>query len=250
MSDLMTASIRDNLWHKMRKDLGTFIPEVGENELLMCCACGRFLQQEFFDLEHLIPQQSLKQDPEIVQNNPETPKNVRSGNLLLCKKSLIYKGRKVYNNGCNSWKGRFYDKPITDLVSGKAMQTGSCSSQHIIAGLSLAYLAMVAEFGYAVVLMQSGALMRRQFFSPHKYHRQLPARYQMLLSGALPGPESRMWAQPFSFTFSESGCCFVGARNFAVNLPISRDPREPFARHLRIVPKKYKLRPDFSTVFD
>jgi hypothetical protein len=253
-SDVLTASIREKLWHKMRKDLSNYIPETAQNKLLMCCACGRFLPQEAFDLEHLIPQQALKRDPDVVRVNPDTPRNVRSGNLLLCRKPLTLKGGgRVYDNGCNSWKGRFYDKPIRELVFGTALQSsGSFTDVHIIAALCLAYLAMVAEFGYIVVLMRSGSLMREQFFSPHKFHRNLPLRSQMLLGGPLPvsRPDARMWARPFSFSFERPGCCTIGARNFALLVPVSRDPREPIARHLPFAPNKYKLRPDFKTFFD
>lgn len=248
MSDLFAVSMREKLWHKMRQNLANYAPEIGQNQLLMCCACGRFLTQEFFDLEHLIPQQSLKLDPSAVQENPNTPKNVRSGNLLLCRKPLLIKGRKVSNNGCNSWKGRYYDKAITDLVSEKTTQV---TTLHNSAALCLGYLAMVAEFGYAVALMPSGVLMRRQFFSPGKFLRELPLRHQIVLAGALPvsSPENPMWGKPFSFTFKD-GACFVGARNFAVIVPSTRDPREPFAKHLRIVPTRYKLRPNYETFFD
>lgn len=129
---------------------------------------------------------------------------------------------------------------------------GSITNTHIIAALSLAYLAMVAEFGYIIVLMRSGLLMREQFFIPRKFHRELPHRSQMVLGGSLPISSSgtRMWAKPFSFGFERTGACIVGARNFAVNIPISRDPRELFAKHLRIVPTKYKLRPDFRAFFE
>jgi len=249
---MMEPSIKERLWHKMRSDLASFVPEVAGNQLLMCCACGRFLPQECFDLEHLIPQQALKADPDNVRSNPETPANVRAGNLLLCKKPLIYKGAKAYNNGCNSWKGRFYDRPISEIFSGKALIAGpgNVTSRHIIGGLVLGYLAMVAEFGYIVALMKSGLLLREQFFSPNHYHRALPLRHQLLLGGAMPSaPDERIWTTPFSFSFENDGC-FVGARNFAVIVPVTRDPRLPIARHLRIVPQKYKMRPDFRTVFD
>src|SRR6266849_140471 len=122
LADLMMPSIKEHLWHKMRRDLANFVPEISGNQLLMCCTCGRFLPQECFDLEHLIPQQALKADPLVVRNNPITPANVRAGNLLLCKKPLLYKGSKLYDNGCNSWKGRFYDKPISDIFSGRALE--------------------------------------------------------------------------------------------------------------------------------
>ncbi len=144
----------------MRTDLAKFVPEIAHNQLLMCCTCGRFLAQEFFDLEHLIPQQSLKLDPVPVKLNPDTPKNVRARNLLLCKKPLRVKGVTVYKNGCNSWKGKHYDKALAEFISEKTLRSANVTSAHTIGALCLGYLAMVAEFGYAVVLMPSGLLMR------------------------------------------------------------------------------------------
>lgn len=251
MPNVMTASIRDKLWHKMRQDLANFVPEINGNQLLMCCACGRFLPQECFDLDHLIPQQALKQDPDIIRTDPTTPANIRSGNLLLCKTPLKIKANVVYGNGCNSWKGRVYDKPISQLISTKAFEPSKCTQVHIIAALGLAYLAMVAEFGYVVALMRSGLLMREQFFRPYKYHPELPLRSQMLAGGGMvTSPDAPMWAKPFSFGFQRPGVCTVAARNFGIMVPISRDPREPLATHLKIAPAKYKLRPDFRTVFN
>jgi hypothetical protein len=253
LSEIMEPSIVDRLWHKMRGDLATFDLEVAAGNQLMCCVCGRLLTKEWFDLEHLIPQQALKADPASVRSNPETPANVRAGNLLLCKKPLNYKGAKAYNNGCNSWKGRYYDRPISQIFSGETSEAGSgrlTTSRHIIGGLVLGYLAMVAEFGYVVVLMRSGLLMREQFFNPNKYHHALGLRHQMLLGGApFTEPDERVWTNPFSFSFKNEGC-IVAARNFAVIVPVSRDPRIPIARHLRFVPPKYTMRPDFRAVFD
>ena len=177
MSEVMTASMRDQLWHRMRQDLAKFVPEISGNQLLMCCTCGRFLPQECFDLDHLIPQQTLKHDPNVVRTNPATPVQ---GNLLLCKKPLKIKGDLVYGNGCNSWKGRFYDQAISQLIWTTAFQANNCTNVHIIAALSLAYLAMVAEFGYVVALMCSGLLMRERFFRPTRFHPALPLRKQML----------------------------------------------------------------------
>lgn len=250
LADLLLAPIREKLWHNMRQDLANYVPDIVQNQLLMCCACGRFLPKEFFDLEHLVPQQALRRDPHAVQINPETPKNVRAGNLLLCRKPLTLKGRTVYGNGCNSWKGRFYDKPISELFSEKGLKV-KATDTHIIAALSLAYLAMVAEFGYVIVLMRSGLLMRQQFFNPRKFHHELPHRCQMVLGGSAPTlPDANLWTKPFSFGFERDGACLVVARNFAVYVPVSRDPRLPFAKHLRIVPTKYKLRPDFRAFFE
>jgi hypothetical protein len=229
-----------------------FVPGISGNQLLMCCACGRFLPQECFDIDHLIPQQALKHDPSAVRTNPATTANTRAGNLLLCKKPLKVKRDVVYGNGCNGWKGRFYDKAISQLISTTALQANNCTDVHIIGALSLAYLSMVAKFGYVVALTPSGLLMREQFFTPQKFHPALPLLSRILLGGSMPvtSPDAPMWARPFSFGFKRPGVCAVAARNFAVLLPISRDPREPIATHLQIAPARYKLRPDFRTVFD
>ncbi len=95
---MMEPSIKERLWHKMRGDLAGYVPDIAGSQLLMCCACGRFLPQECFNLEHLVPQQALKADPKNVRGNPATPANIRAGNLLLCKEPLRHKGLKVYNN--------------------------------------------------------------------------------------------------------------------------------------------------------
>ncbi len=71
----------------------------------------------------LVPRQALRSDPLEVRNNPATPANVRSGNLLLCRK--LYKNSPMYNNGCNSWKGRLYDKPISDIFPAARMLKAS-----------------------------------------------------------------------------------------------------------------------------
>ena len=249
MSDLLSASIKEQLWHKMRYDLARYVPEIANNQLLMCCCCGRLLPQEFFDLEHLIPQQALKDDPPSVRRDPTTPANVRARNLLLCRKPIMFKKSKLYNNGCNSWKGKFYDKSISDIVGGRIDGGRPVNTVHLIGGLILAYLAMVAEFGYVIALMESGLLLREQFFNPGKFHPNLPLRHQMFLAG-MPFTEadSAVWSNPFSFKF-ERGACFVTIRNYVVIAPVSRDPSAPIAQHLRIVPHRFAFRPNFNTVF-
>jgi hypothetical protein len=251
MSNIIRASIEDKLWHKMRDDLSRFAPEIAGNDLLMCCACGRRLSREHFNLEHLIPRQALGDDPDLVRENPATPSNVRAGNLLLCKQRLILKGKQVSGNGCNGWKGRYYDTAIRELTSARALKPAdTITDRHIIAALALGYLAVVAEYGYIIALVPSGLLMREQFFSPNRFHRSLGLRHQMLLGGPMPtSADAPLWERPFSFSF-QNGACVVGARNFAIMVPASRDPKQPFAHQLRFVPSKFALRPDFTTAFD
>lgn len=101
MSDVLSASIKEKLWHAMRADLEQLLPQSASQNLLMCPACGRMLHFEDFSLEHLIPQQAVKRDPVAVRTNPMTPVNLRSGTLLLCQKPLYVNGRKVNAAGCN-----------------------------------------------------------------------------------------------------------------------------------------------------
>jgi hypothetical protein len=252
--ELMASSIKEQLWHRMRQDLQTYVPQVAENDLLMCCACGRFLPYEDFSLEHIIPRRALAEDPKELKSDPRTSVNARSGNILLCRKPLSVKGHRVYGNGCNSWKGRFYDGRIRELLSGKLLDASSkkASNQHIIAALCSAYIAMVREFGYSCVLTSSGSLMRQQFFLPARFHPKMPVRCQMMLTGSAPkyvNDQVDIWLEPFGFTIDDNSC-YVRFRNFVLILPLSRDPRIPVASPRLFTPPKYKLRPDFQTLFD
>jgi hypothetical protein len=248
MPDFLNASTEERLWHKMRGDLAKYVPEVAASQLLMCPCCGRFLPREAFDLEHIITRQAVKLDPDAVRENPTTPVNVRSGNLLLCKKPLKHGSRLLYQNGCNSWKGKHYDKAIRELVSA-SWTPKATTPLHTIAALCLGYIGMVSEYGYRVVLMQSGSLMRRQFFEPSRYLPELPLPCRILLIGGLdPSIDNRMWLTPFAFKMEENWCIVV-ARNFAIRLPCTRDPRLPIAQRLRFVPEKYRLRPHFGISF-
>jgi hypothetical protein len=115
--------------------------------------------------------------------------------------------------------------------------------------LALCYLAMVAKFGFKIALMESGLLLREQFFRPRKFHPALGTRHQVMLGGTPPtSPGEEVWSKPFSFKY-EQGACFVTARNFVMILPVSYDPFSPIVRHLQIVPARFKFRPDFRTAF-
>jgi hypothetical protein len=249
MPEIDIPSLKERLWQKMQGDLAQFIPEVTERNRLMCCACGRFLPPEDFGVDHMIPRQTIRCDPHGVRNNPETPANVRAGNILLCTKPLHYRNSRIHNNGCNSWKGKHFDGPITEILTGKAAKhlNKHARNAHIIGGLTLAYLAMVAEFGYIVALMRSGLILREQLFNPARFHKALGTKFQVILTGqpqvAVDDP---VWTRPFSFEF-EDGSCLVTVRNFVVYLPVSQNPVTPIVRHLKFVPQRYAFRPNFGT---
>jgi hypothetical protein len=138
-----------------------------------------------FDVDHMIPQQTVRCDPEDVRSNRETPANVRAGNILLCTNPLHYRNSRIHNNGCNSSKGKHVDGPMTEILTGKAAKHPNkhARNAHIIGGLRLAYLAMVAEFGYIVALMRSGLTSREQIFNPAKFHKALGTKSQVILTG-------------------------------------------------------------------
>jgi hypothetical protein len=250
--DMMEVSLKERLWHTMREDLASYAPELKANKLLMCCGCGRLLPQEDFSLEHIIPRQALSDQPAEVR--ARLTANQRSGNILLCTKPLKMKGRLIYPNGCNSWKGRCYDKLIREILNGTAVDNPRrrFSNQYIIALLCLGYIAMVSTFGYQVALTLAGVLSRQQFFMPNRFHPDMPMRSQMvLMAPPIEFQEEHfpMWERPFSLTIAENSCLF-GIRSIVIHLPISRNPETPIAKRIMIAPAKYALRPDFRTMFD
>jgi hypothetical protein len=51
MPDIDLPSLKEQLWQKMQGDLAKFVPDVVKRNRLMCCACGRFLPPEHFDVD-------------------------------------------------------------------------------------------------------------------------------------------------------------------------------------------------------
>ena len=56
-------ALHEKLWHSMRADLARYAPQIADNDRLMCCCCGRFLPKSYFDLEHIIPQIAVGDEP-------------------------------------------------------------------------------------------------------------------------------------------------------------------------------------------
>ena len=214
----------------MRYDLARFVPQVASTELLMCPCCGRFLRQKHFSLEHIIPQQVLADDPPEIRAHPLTPVNVRAGTMLLCTKPLKYGRGIVHQNGCNSWKGKWFDGCVREalnlrLTGARQKKNGG---HHMVAMMAVAYLALVSRYGYAAVITQSGLLMRRQFFSPMKFVADMPDNCQVFMGGASkPFDPNNLnyWANPFTFDFKpEVGSCWVGIRSTVTPIPVPITP--------------------------
>ena len=217
----------------------------------MCPACGRFLPFDDFSLEHIIPQQAVAQDPAIVRQ--EVTKNVRSGLTLLCRRPLTV-GRVSGKSGCNGWKGKNFDDALRQVVSGSLTRTDDnrVRDRHCIAVMSAAYLALFAQYGYKIVLMDSGPLLRQQFFLPNHCHALMPPRARILLSDQPPAyaPCVDFWSNPFRFEFEIGGFVRAQVRNTTAFVPSAIDPRVPLARTALIKPSRYTLRPNFETAFN
>ena len=252
--ELAAASIQQKLWHEMRTDLARYSPEVAANDRLMCCCCFRPLKQDDFDLEHIIPESALADDPPEVKTLFTV--NERSKNVLLCKKPLTVKGRSFHSKGCNNWKGKFFDPCLRRIMNGTALSENvhrRFDSQHSVAIMVLAYLALVHRFGYQVALTPGGVLMRRQFFSPINIRAELSGwPWGIVLSGTPMRYDPKhldIWTNPFSFT-PETNRCMITIRHIATFVPLSRDPRTPIAHQLKYTPERFNMKPNFRTAFD
>jgi hypothetical protein len=84
------------------------------------------------------------------------------------------------------WKGKNFDGPMTQIFTGRVGQHRNKHGQNalIIGGLALAYLAMVAEFGYIVALMQSGLALREQFFNPSRFRNGMGTKFKAIFMGS------------------------------------------------------------------
>lgn len=250
MSDIDVPGLKDMLWHKMRDDLKSLVPWFADNDLLLCPTCCRPIGYQDFSVEHIIPQQAVANDP--AGARAAIPRNERSGMTLLCRKPLVYKDKRVPGNGCNGWKGKYYDRFLKDIIRPGFLNR-QFNSRHHIALFSAGYLGLFREYGYQIALLPSGLLMRNQFFRPNSFSREMPLRHQMILAGAAPdtyNEEAReYWSEPFKISI-EREAAYVVMRSFSIQLPLSRDPTVPLARVLPYAPSRYTFRPDLTTAFD
>ncbi|MGA9600860.1 MAG: hypothetical protein WBS22_11535 [Methylocystis sp.] len=250
MNMIDLPALKAILWHEMRDDLKSLVPWFAHNDLLLCPACCRPLPFDEFSLEHIIPRQALACDPLDVR--AAIPQNERSGMTLLCRRRLVFKGNKLPVHGCNSWKGKFYDPFLRDLI-GADFRRSRITSRHQVALFSAGYLGLFREFGYQIPLLPSGRLMRNQFFHPNTFLREVPVTSQLILAGSgLSNYEEAnraYWSEPFKITVDRNSA-FIALRNMSFKLPLSRDPALPLARTLPYAPSKYAFRPDLTTVFD
>lgn len=249
MGNIDLPGLKQALWYKLRDDLKSLVPWFAANDLLLCPTCCRAIAFDEFSLEHIIPKQALAHDPDAARD--AVPINRRSGVTLLCSRRLIWKDRVVSGNGCNGWKGRYFDAAARELLT-KGGQSKDITSRHQVALSALGYLGLFSRYGYRVALSASGVLMRKQFFSANNYLQELPLRCQMILAGAplseFDRENASYWDDPFKITI-EPGAALLGIRSLAFYLPLSDDPTIALANKLPYAPPRYKFRPDFSTAF-
>lgn len=237
------------IWEKLRADLIAFAPIFAEKTTLLCPTCLRELNYDDFSIEHIAPRQAVADDPPDVKSS--VARDIRSGITLLCSKQLIHKGKTLSANGCNGWKGKHFDNSIKQLVHDQHLRL-KVTNRHQVALFAMGYLALFRQFGYQIALSEAGLLMRRQFFHPDTFLREIPTSCQLYLMGAKPEQPSdvplQFWQNPFSIDIEEDTALVV-FRNYAFRLPLSHDPTKPFAKLLAYVPQRQRLRLDFrSTV--
>ena len=169
-----------------------------------------------------------------------------------CKKELLIKGKKLYDNGCNNWKGRFYDKFLREIFNTRVIKKNNFTSRHHVALFNACYLGLFAKYGFQITLVPSGLIMRKQFFNQNRFNREVPAKCQMALMAEphiiYDEQSARYWTPSFKFSI-EPNFCIVVVRNASMRLPLSRDPEIPIARALPFAPPRYALRPNFETIF-
>lgn len=251
--DLAAPALHEKLWHTLRADLVRYAPQIAHDDRLMCCCCGRFLPKTDFDLEHIIPQAAVSDDPPEIRQLFTV--NERSKNILLCKRPLRVRGATIHPKGCNNWKGKFFDPRIREVMNGRALKESNhrpFSGQHSAAMMSLAYLALVYRYGYQIALTPSGLLMRRQFFFPGQLLRELSDwPWGAMLSGqpfSYDPLNLRIWTDPFRFAL-EPGRCIICIRHVSMIVPLSRNPEVPIASRIKFAPERFTLKPNFQTVF-
>lgn len=241
---------KELLWHRLREDLKSLVPWFTDTEMLLCPTCCRPISYDEFSVEHIVPKQALACDPADVRQ--AVSQNERSGLTLLCRKPLIFKGKKIPGHGCNSWKGKHFDPSLKDLLRSN-FQTATVNTRHQVALYSAGYLALFRQFGYQIALSPAGLLSRRQFFFPNTFLPDVPLNCQMMLTGErrteFKEDEKSYWSEPFSIKV-EGTTALIVLRNMGFRVPISRDPTQPLSRILLYVPSKFTFRPDLTTVFE
>ena len=249
MSSIDIPAQKQILWHRMRADLISLVPWFEGNDLLLCPTCCRAIGFDEFSVEHIVPKQALASDPVSVRE--AVPRNDRSGLTLLCRRQLVYKNKRLPGIGCNSWKGKHYDGFLRDLLKAD-IKKQPINTGHQTALFAAGFLALVREFGYQIALSPMGLVSRSQFFNPCSFIKEMPLMCQMMLTGDrrtdYNEAEKGYWSEPFRITVDETSAHIV-LRNIGFRLPLSRDPRQPFARALRYTPSKYAFRPDLTTAF-
>jgi hypothetical protein len=177
-TDIDLPGVKETLWHQMHADLRSLVPWFTDHEFLLCPTCFRQMKFDELSLEHIIPKQAVADDPQAARE--AVIRNQRSGLTLLCRKPMILKGKLVKGTGCNSWKGQFFDGAAHELLHSHPHKI-ELTLRHQVSLFAIEYLALFRKFGYRVSLSPSGLLMRRQFFCPDYFLKEVPHNCRMLL---------------------------------------------------------------------
>jgi hypothetical protein len=207
IADIDLPGVKEILWHQMHADLKSLVPWFSDHELLLCPTCFRLMKFDELSVEHIIPKQALDDDPKAVRE--AIIRNQRSGITLLCRKPLVVKEKLIKGNGCNGWKGHFFDGSARKLLRADPHKI-VFTSRHQVSMFAIGYLALFRKYGYRVALSPSGLLMRRQFFCPDYFLKEVPLNCQMILSGPslteFNEQNKTYWDEPFKNNLPREIC--------------------------------------------
>jgi hypothetical protein len=251
VGNIEVAGRKEVVWSRLQSDFRRFRPDTIDR--VPCPLCGRMKPSDQFTIEHILPQNTVKLDPEAVRDpafETHVPKDTRAQTTLLCGSPLLLNGT-LYPHGCNGLKGRLYDREITRMLDGKPKK-GVTVTQHNALKI-VGYLAMFSEFGYAYSLSRSGVQFRRDLI---RNRDTVVGDEPYILAGTILGsdaaakdfaPDHTIWRTPFAFSFEGSGhYCVVVVRSYAVMMPLSHDPRR-IAASVPILPTRLAFHPDFTS---
>lgn len=158
-------SLNEELYNVLHSDLVDVKPEYQDRDGILCPICLREITKDEviqFGIEHIIPKNIIKND------SPEKKKlgtlNQRCGITILCRQERICKyDGKIVKDGCNSLKGKIYDRLWKQHWHGDQLDQSHLSHRHGVSILIMAYLGAFQVFGYEYILQRDFDDIRNQF---------------------------------------------------------------------------------------
>lgn len=212
---------RVRLFNILRDDLIKSRPEYAEVDVILCPICLREITLKQFDaVEHIIPQNVLKNDPPFMKI---LSLSRRAGLTALCHHSRRTLSDEETKHGCNGWKGQKYDRLFKGVIQGGRISSSALKHRHGVAILTMAYLGAFQRLGYGYILRPELDEVRRQFDYPDARHTSWLDH--ALVNLAAVNPNAQIWGTtsglPFAFgsLMTATAPLEILFRRFSARLP-------------------------------